>query len=524
MGITCLLPAKLYVSAYEDARLNYWKIGRRDSVYEDGTGSSPFAGAPVSKRRPIVGEFLRRSAALRKVEYSGMNIQDVVKLAQENELRLIRFLYCDNGGIIRGKTTHTNRLATRMRTGIGQTLAMQAFTGVESLASVEGMGPVGEFRLIPDPNTFAVLPYVPNAGSMMCDMIRLDGQPWEACPRSFLKRMSKQLAEQGMRAEAAVEHEFYLARAEQGGYVPADHSLCYSSIGLDEQAEVIDSLLETLESQGILVELFHTELGPAQQELSIRHADVLRAADNVCLVRESVRGVARQFGLLATFAPKPWLDQAGSGAHIHLSLWNTEEDSHAAKNLFYDAEARGYLSQTGKYFIGGVLQHLRGLVALTCGSPNSYRRLQPHYWSSAYGAWGFDNREGAVRVPSAFWGHEASSMNIELKCSDHSGNPYLAMGALIAAGLDGIRKQLDPGEPQEIDPGNYSDEERTQRGIRRLPTTLDEALNELENDTVLTEALGPLLTSSYLAVKRAESAFFQDKSPEEEANQHFYKY
>jgi glutamine synthetase len=453
-----------------------------------------------------------------------MNNQDVVKLAQENELRLVRFLYCDNGGIIRGKATHASKLASRMREGIGQTLAMQAFTSIESLASVEGMGPVGEFRLIPDPNTFAILPYVPNAASMMCDMIRTDGQPWEACPRTFLKRMIAQLATQGMRAEAAVEHEFYLARAIDGKYVPADRSLCYSSIGLDDQAEVIDAILEALENQGISIELFHTELGPAQQELSVRHADALHAADNVCLIRETVRGVVRRFDLFATFAPKPWLDQAGSGAHIHFSLWGTESNASAGKNLFYTAEERSHLNQTGKYFIGGVLRHIRGLLALTCGSPNSYRRLLPHYWSSAYAAWGFDNREGAIRVPSGFWGRESTSVNLELKCSDHSGNPYLAIGGLIAAGLDGIHNQIDPGEPQETDPGNYSDEERERRGIRRLPVTLDEALNELENDSVLTGALGPLLTSSYLAVKRSESAFFQVKTPEEEALQHFYKY
>src|SRR5205823_3741762 len=169
-----------------------------------------------------------------------MNAQDVVQIAQEANLRLIRFLYCDNGGIIRGKTTHASKLKTRIYEGIGQTLAMQAFTGVETLASVEGMGPIGEFRLMPDPNTFVILPYVPSTGSMMCDMIRLDGQPWEACPRTFLKRMAARLAEQGMRAEAAVEHEFYLAREEGDTYVPADDSLCYSSRGLDDQAEVID--------------------------------------------------------------------------------------------------------------------------------------------------------------------------------------------------------------------------------------------------------------------------------------------
>ena len=134
-----------------------------------------------------------------------MNAQDVVQQVRNADLRLVRFLYCDNGGIIRGKATHASKIATRITEGIGQTIAMQAFTGVESLAAVEGMGPVGEFRLIPDPQTFVTLPYVPNSGSMMCDMIRTDGKPWEACPRSFLKRMIAQFAEHGMRAEEAVE-------------------------------------------------------------------------------------------------------------------------------------------------------------------------------------------------------------------------------------------------------------------------------------------------------------------------------
>ncbi|MFL5657393.1 MAG: glutamine synthetase family protein [Ktedonobacteraceae bacterium] len=453
-----------------------------------------------------------------------MNAQDIVQLARNANLRLVRFLYCDNGGIIRGKATHGSKLATRISEGIGQTLAMQAFTGVETLAAVEGMGPIGEFRLIPDPQTFVILPYVPNTGSMMCDMIRLDGQPWEACPRTFLKRMIARLAEQGRQAEAAVEHEFYLAREEGDKFVPADDSLCYSSRGLDDEAEVIDAILAALEAEGVSVELFHTELGPAQQELSIHHTGALRAADNVCLVRETVRGVARAFDLLASFAPKPFLDQAGSGAHIHLSLWGTDTSDYSGKNLFYDASERGGLSQTGKYFIGGVLRHIRGLVAITCGSPNSYRRLLPHYWSSAFDAYGFDNREGAIRVPSVFWGREAESINLELKCADHSGNPYLSLGALIAAGLDGIKNSIDPGEAQEIDPGNYSDEEREQRGIHRLPTSLDEALDELEHDQVLMEALGPLLASSYVAVKRNECAFFKEKTAEEEARQHFYKY
>src|SRR5712692_4719979 len=183
-----------------------------------------------------------------------MNAQEVVQEARKANLRLVRFLYCDNGGIIRGKTTHVDQLTSRMHEGIGQTLAMQAWTGAETLASVDGMGPVGEFRLIPDPQTFAILPYVPNAGSMMCDMIRLDGQPWEACPRTFLKRMIARLADHSMRAEAAIEHEFSLARDTGGAYVPADHALCYSSIGLDDEAEVIDAILAALELEGLTIE------------------------------------------------------------------------------------------------------------------------------------------------------------------------------------------------------------------------------------------------------------------------------
>ena len=409
-------------------------------------------------------------------------------------LRLVRFLYCDNGGIIRGKATHVSKLATRMREGIGQSLAMQAFTGVEILASVDGMSAVGEFRLVPDPETFVILPYAPHTGSLLCDMLRLDGVPWEACPRTFLKRMVARLAKLGMRAEVGFEHEFYLARQENEQYVPADRSLCYSSIGLDEQAKVIDATLTALEAQGFSIELFHTELGPAQQELSLQRAEALRAADTACLVRETLRGVARSFDLYASFAPKPFLDQAGSGAHIHLSLWGTGKSELPDKNLFYDASARGGLSQLGKYFVGGILHHIHALVAISCASPNSYRRLLPHFWSSAYATYGFDNREAAIRIPSLFWGHEAEAVNLELKCSDHSGNPYLVLGALIAAGLNGIEKRLDPGEPQEIDPGNYSDEERKHRGIRRLPTSLDEALNELEHDQVLLDALKSLLS------------------------------
>jgi glutamine synthetase len=455
-----------------------------------------------------------------------MDREAVLQRAEVVNLRLIRFLYCDNGGIIRGKATHRNGLKNRMEEGIGQSLAMQAFAGVDALAPVPGMGPVGEFRLVPDPETFTVLPYVPHTGMMLCDLYsQQDRQPWGACPRTFLKRMIAAAEEMGFAMQATVEHEFYLAReTDDGKYVPFDQSLCYSSIGFDSSAAIIDDIVATLESEGIQVEQFMPELGPGQQEISIHHADALRAADNVIFVREAVRGVARQHGVIASFAAKPFPDQAGSGAHIHFSLWGASGSADAEHNLLYDPQGRGGISQLGYYFIGGVLAHLPALLALTCASPNSYRRLLPHFWSSAYVAYGFDNREGAIRIPSPFWGREAESTNFELKPADHSGNPYLAFGGLIAAGLDGIRRQTLPGEPIDVDPGNLSDTERQQRGIQRLPTSLGQALDALEQDTVLTDALGPLLATAYLAVKRLECQHFADLSADEEARQHIYKY
>jgi glutamine synthetase len=171
-----------------------------------------------------------------------------------------------------------------------------------------------------------------------------------------------------------------------------------------------------------------------------------------------------------------------------------------------------------------VLHHLPALVALTCGSVNSYRRLQPQHWSSAFICYGDDNREAAVRIPSRMWGHDESSANLELKCSDSTGNPYLALGALIHAGLDGVRRELDPGEPVNVDPATLTDAERRRLGVARLPTSLAEALDALERDDVLMEALGPVRRTAYLAVKRSEVASFGAHDASFECYQHAMRF
>lgn len=458
---------------------------------------------------------------------SATNLADkVTQEALDAGVRLVRFLYTDNGGIIRAKASHINGLRNRIADGIGLTVAMQAMNMLDQLAPVDGMGPVGEIRLVPDPASFKLLPYAPNSAAMCTDMITLEGKPWGACPRSFLKRQIREAELMGISLRIVVEFEWTLAEkvidAKTGveRFQPIDSSLCFSTTGLMMSQFVIDELVSALEKQGIQVEQFYAELGHGQQELSIRYADPLTAADNHIFVREAIRNVAFVHGLFASLAPKPFLDQAGNGGHIHFSLW----DKAGKRNLMFDPEKPYGMSDQGMHFIGGILDHLPALLAITCACYNSYHRLQPHFWASAYTAWGPDNREGAVRVASRFKSNEEGSANAELKAADLSANPYLAFGALIAAGLDGVRRQLDPGEPTLIDPGNYTDAERAKRGIRRYPTTLSEALDYLEQDAVLTDALGDLLKRSYLAVKRKEVETFSQHDDAFELHHHFWKF
>jgi len=449
-----------------------------------------------------------------------MTPDQIVRQANELGLQLVRFLYCDNGGVIRGKSTHVGQLARRMESGIGLVKGMQSFTSLDSLAPDATYGPVGEIRLVPDPDTFVVLPYAPRSGQMIANMVELDHQPWALDPRSFLQRMVGAAAAKGLAFDAAFENEFYLAYRQDDGYTPVDRSLCFSAIGMESTEPVIQDIIAALTAQGLTVELSHPELGWGQQELSIRHAAAVRAADNQITYRQTVRAVAAQHGLVASLAPKPWADQAGSGAHLHWSIWNADH----SVNLLADAGAPAGLSALAHQAIAGVVTHLPGLLGLTTPSVNSFRRLQPHYWSSAYTAWGIENREAAVRVPSRYWDDEAGSTNLELKASDSSANPYVALGGMIAAALDGIERELDPGEPVNEDPGNLTDAERETRGIRRFPLTAGEALDELEGDAVLTGALGAGLATEYLKVRRAEAAAYADKDEAFELDQHFFKY
>ncbi len=447
-----------------------------------------------------------------------MTIEELTEQVDEAGIRLVRFLWCGNDGTIRAKASGRHGLEGRLRSGIGLTVAMQAMNALDQLQPVEGMGPVGEVRLVPDLDTFRVLPYAPHTGALLTDHVGLDGTPAPVCQRSFLKRLQARLAERGLVLRCSFENEFSLARALDGRYVPVDSALCFATIGLTAAQDYADDLAAALDAQGIALEQYYAELGHGQQELSTAHAPALQAADEQVLVRETIRGVAARHGLVASLAPKPWPDNAGNGAHVHFSLWE------GGRNRFHDPAAPDFLSADARAFVAGVLAHLPGLCGLTAPSFNSYHRIVPQYWAGAFACWGHDNREAPLRVPSVFRGSEEASTNVELKAADASCNPYLALGGLLAAGLDGLERGLELPDPVEIDPATMAEEERARRGIARLPATQADALDALEADQVLTGALGPVLAASYLAVRRSEWSAYSAGDEAFEQQGHFLKY
>jgi glutamine synthetase len=411
-------------------------------------------------------------------------------------IKFVRILWCDNANIIRGKAIHIDTLEDNLTHGVGISAAQQAIPVMyDAVVPGAGLGPVGEVRLVPDWSSFNTLPYAPAQARVMGEM-KQKGKDWPYCPRLFLKKMISEAEKEGFHIKTSFENEFYLLKTGTEEIIPADYTVFASTQSMDINQHVINEIAENLIAQGMIVEQYYPESGPGQQEITIQYTDPLKAADNQIAFRETVRAVASHHGLKASFLPKIFLDKAGSGCHIHLSLWKNE------KNLVSNSREAYGLSKIAKSFIAGLLHHLPALMAITTPSTNSYRRIKPHYWSGAFRCWGVDNREAAVRTITD--PKTNSCKQFEFKTSDATANPYLAMGAVIASGLDGIRQKMDIPSPVDIDPGNLSEEERKSAGIDKLPVNLGSALEYLTANRLLLDALGAELSGAYLAVRRSE--------------------
>ena len=380
----------------------------------------------------------------------------------------------------------------------------------------------GDFVAMPDMETYAPLPYHPGIGRVLSYLCTEAGERWEGCPRTRLRDMSDALAHCGFSARAAFEPEFTLFRTmEDRNYTPADAFTMYSVARMEAEHDLLDEIATTLAQQGIHVVGMGAEYGAGQLEINLHHEYPVKAADDLLTFRETVKALARRRGLIASFMPKPYDHLAGNGVHVHLSLWDTEGSSEFAvrssenedigpfelrtpnRELPKDRSAGDGplgLSAAMTRFIAGVLVHAPALCGVFAPTVNSYKRLLPGSWAPAHIGYAADNRAALVRVPGA------SRPRMEFRAGDHTAHPHLALAALIAAGIDGLDRQLDPGPPATGDLGHLPDNALAAQGVRLLPRTAHEALDALEADPVVMAALGPICGPEMLRIRREELA------------------
>lgn len=428
---------------------------------------------------------------------------DVLQRLDDSDTELVRLVFVNNSGVPRGRVVDAETLPSVLENGTNVTQAMQSFNALDRLAPDGRYGPAGEVRVVPDPSTFTTLPYADRTAIMLADLHDLDGSRWAAGPRARLREYLAEIGEAGYESRLAFESEFYYTdETDDGEVVPFDETPCFSTAGMQSAHDLVLETVDALKAQGMGLAAYYPEYGPGQQELVVDHDAGVTASDTQILFKETVRAVAAAHDVGVTFRPKPFDGLPGTGCHVHLSVWRDGE------NVLYDPDAEGRypLSDRGRHFVGGLLEHAPALVALTAPTVESYDRLAPGMWSSAYTCWGHDNREAAVRVPSVRADDPAATTRIEFKPSDNTNNPYLAQLGLLAAGIDGIDREIDPGEPLNRDPSGIDDDALADRGIERLPDSLAAALDALESDDVLAAALGEPLHRSYLEVKRSEWA------------------
>ncbi len=426
-------------------------------------------------------------------------------------VKFVRIVWCDNANVIRAKAAHVDCLQDYIENGVGIGAAQMAVPVMyDSVVGDTGLGPVGEIRLMPDWSTLTILPFAPGHAQVVGDMVVGETESfWSHCPRNFLRRQIGALEEFGLTLKAVFENEFFLlSRNAAGELRPVDDTLFSATASMNVNRGFIGDLADALVAQGVEVEGYYPEAGPGQQEVNIRYAEAMRAADRQILYRETVRGVAAAHGLVASFLPKIFEDKAGSGCHLNFSLWRE------GRNIGCDRTQPTRIGSEAQMFLAGILEHLPALAALTIPSVNSYRRIRPHFWAGAFRCWGHWNREAAIRVCNGEKDDRAG--RFELKTADATANPYIALGGLIAAGCDGMRRNLELPREVAVDPGLMAESHRLAGGVDPLPRNLGQSLEALSQDPVLLDALGDDLVRSFTAVRRFEWEKLKDLSLEEE--------
>jgi len=414
-----------------------------------------------------------------------------------SEVDLVALVCCDLGGIVRGRSLPADELAGHMTQGVGWVPADHSLTPLGPLAEPNPFGSTGDLRLLPDAATRVRLDQeVDPFELLLCDIVEIDGRPWECCPRRFLRETLDTVGEElGGRVRASFEHEFVLVEDGQAGL----------PFSLEAQRRVSPfpaRVMGALQEAGVEPERFLPEFSSHQFEIPVASAEGLAAADRSVVLKEVVREVARREGRRASFLPLLGPEDAGNGAHIHVGLLDESGGSR-----LYDASAPGGLSELGGSFAAGILSHARALCALTAPSPVSYQRLSPHHWGAGAVALAPQNREALLRIPPLVTiasGDPAAQMRLEYRAADATANPYLALGGILLAGLAGVREGLPAPPLLEVDPATLDGEEAERFGVGALPTSLREALAALDSDGLARGWFPDLLYDAFTSLKGAE--------------------
>ncbi|MCU4926619.1 type I glutamate--ammonia ligase [Halobacteria archaeon AArc-dxtr1] len=421
--------------------------------------------------------------------------QDVLDQIEEHDVDFLRLQFTDILGVVKNVSVPARQAEKAFTEGI-------YFDG----SSIEGFVRIQEsdMRLKPDPETFAVLPWRQKensaAGRMICDVINTStGEPFKGDPRYVLKQALERAEEMGYTVNAAPEPEFFLFEEDEEGRATTktnDAGGYFDLAPKDLAQDVRRDIIYGLEDMGFEVEASHHEVAQGQHEINFEYDDALTTADNVGTFRTVVRAIAAQHDLHATFMPKPIPKINGSGMHTHLSLF-TED----GENAFHDGDDEFDLSETAKQFTAGILEHAPAITAVANPTVNSYKRLVPGYEAPVYVAWSDRNRSALIRKPAA---RVPAASRVEARFPDPSCNPYLALATLIQAGLEGIEKGLECPDPVRENIYEFDEEKREEYGIETLPTNLGEAVDALEEDEVILDALGPHIGPKFVEAKSQE--------------------
>jgi len=416
--------------------------------------------------------------------------EDVFKGVKEQDISFIQFWFTDVLGRLKSFNITPSELDEGMDEGMG-------FDG----ASIEGFARIHESDMIakPDPTTFQLIPWRPGdrpVARMFCDILNPDGTPYDGCPRWALKRMLKKITDMGYTAYLGPELEYFYFADESAPKI-IDKAGYFDGLPIDRGPNIRRDTIFALQKMGIHVEYSHHEVAPSQHEIDLKYAEALHMADIVMTYRTTVKEIARQHGVYATFMPNPLFGENGSGMHVHQSLFRGRE------NAFFDAKDQYHLSTVGKQYIAGILTHAREITALCNQWVNSYKRLVPGYEAPVYVSWARRNRSAMVRVPMYKPGKDTAT-RMEYRSPDPACNPYLAFTVMLAAGIKGIEKKYKLPDPVEEDIFEMNEHEREKAGIISLPGSLYEAIQEVSRSTLVREALGDHIFTKFIENKHKE--------------------